>query len=156
FLARHDRLADALAYCEKALEKSPEAALITSVAILRDKPAAAKEHKRVEEWMRKVMEKQSQPGFSLVLAELYDLRGDYPGAMRMYRKVLQKDPENQVALNTLAWFLAMQEKSEESVALMAKLLEISEPVPEFVDTRGVVWLSLNKTSEALRDLAQAA
>ena len=74
----------------------------------------------------------------------------------MYRQALQKDPENQVALNNLAWFLAMQEKSEESVALMAKLLEISGPVPEFVDTRGVVWLSLNKTSEALRDLAQAA
>ena len=49
--------------------------------------------------------------------------GDYPGAVRAYRRGLESEPSNPELLNSLGFALFQQDKSEEAVAAFEKALE---------------------------------
>src|SRR5262249_20742098 len=118
------------------------------------KREAGKHVTKVEEWIVKAI--KQEPKLNSVLADLHDFNGHYDKVIAVYRQILDREPENRIALNNLAWLLAMLERGDEAPTMMNKVLEVAGPVPEFLDTRGVVWLQLNKTREALSDLEQAA
>jgi len=158
FLARNNRLAEALDRCEQALAKGPpEAPLEHAVAALRANGADEKSVKRVEAWLN---DKLNAPGtrstqMLLTLADLRDLQGQYGVAANLYRKVLQKNPREIVALNNLAWIVAHQDRTAEALELMDNAIAAAGPLPELLDTKGVIYLIKNDSKAAIKALEES-
>jgi predicted Zn-dependent protease len=92
----------------------------------------------------------------LQLADLLELQERYEPCEAVYREVLKKEADNVVALNNLAWTLAHREgKGKEALTMIARAIERYAPRPELLDTRAMVYLSLNMPKEAVRDLELA-
>jgi len=158
FLSRNERVGEALDQCEKAMARgSPETALTAAVGILRGNSTAREYFSRVEGLIQKRLQDNRRPA-SLwnILADLYDLQGRHGEAITLYRRVLAVNADNFLALNNLAWLLALRDKNPESLELTQRLLELAGPVPEFHDTRGVIFLTFEKHKEALHELEEAA
>lgn len=152
------RLADALALCERAWQVCPpEQAARASVAALRaDKPSDA-QFRRVEEWLYAAIQKAPQSLFYLLrLAELRDLQGRYTDVEAVYRQILDKDKNNGVALNNLAWFLSQRlGQHAQALELVNRAIELHGPAAELLDTRGVIHTAAGNGPAAVRDLQEA-
>jgi cellulose synthase operon protein C len=132
-----------------------EAVLKTGIGALRASPSAKEQFSRVEAWFKQAnLENPTQPIIELQ-ADFYDLQGRYAEAMTLYRQMLKTNRNNLLALNNLAWLLALHQNNTEALELMKKAMDIAGPIPEFLDTRGVIYMTLNKNSEALDDLQAA-
>ena len=158
-LARANRLDDALRYCERCWQTCPpEMAGAASVALLRAGHPGEAEFARVEGWLRAAREKNPQSTALLLhLADFQDLRGRYPEAMELYRLVLARDPENVLALNNLAWLLALKmDQGDDARPLIDRALGVLGPRPELLDTSAVVYLAQRQPEKAIADLQKAA
>jgi tetratricopeptide (TPR) repeat protein len=137
----------------------PEVVGGMSVALLRTmKPAPTNEQcKRVEAKLKAAIDKEKDKTvLRLHLADLHDQRGDYQAALAEYRTILDKEPYNFVALNNLAWLLSEHKgESKEALELINKALAGLGRRADLLDTRGLVYLRLNRTAEAVADLKAA-
>jgi tetratricopeptide (TPR) repeat protein len=158
FLARHERLPEALALCSQAEKTCPlESVAGTTVAALRAGRGSADDYQRVERWLAAAIqnhpESKTLPAF---LAEMQDNCGRHDEAIALYRQILHGDRRNFVALNNLAYILALKEGANpESLELINAAIDIVGPFPELLDTRAVVYLRSNRADLALKDLLQA-
>ncbi len=157
FLGTRQRVAEALDQCEQALaDGKPEVVISRAIAVLRSNQAPAESIQRVENWLTKAQKAAANPvPLWVARADLLDLQGQYVEAISIYRQVLARDPGHLVAMNNLAWLLALTQRSAESLDWIQKALNITGPNPELLDTRGIVLLTLNRTKEALSDLEHA-
>lgn len=92
----------------------------------------------------------------VLLATLHDAAGEYDQAIDRYRRVLANTPRDSLALNNLAYSLAVHKKQPADalpLAERARLLASGNPL--IVDTLGWVHHLLGNRAEALRFLAQA-
>jgi tetratricopeptide (TPR) repeat protein len=87
------------------------------------------------------------------LAALYQAAGLAAEAEKVYREVLQEQPENARVLNNLAWLLsADKNRYEEALALVSKAVERYPQFANAVDTRGVIYHRMGRLKEARADL----
>jgi tetratricopeptide (TPR) repeat protein len=165
-LGRQMRYAEALQGCALAWQSCPaEIVGGMSVSLLRQSGANEAPSKDVEERLRAAIQvsknsaKEDRHKTALLLgqlADLLDLRRRYPEAEKHYRMALEKEPDNLLALNNLAWLLAQRsENGAEALALIQRALDLAGPRPELLDTRAVALLSLKRHEQALADLRKA-
>ncbi len=157
FLARRNRLKEALDQCERAWAVAPpEMAGGASVALLRTSAHTDADCARVEARLKAALEKDPDSVVLQVqLADLEDLRGRFREAEALYRKVLKRGP-NAMALNNLAWLLAHRPgQGKEALALIEKAIAQLGPRAELLDTRAVVHLALGNSTTAIADLEKA-
>jgi tetratricopeptide (TPR) repeat protein len=154
---RLHRLPEALKLCEQCWKTCPpDVASAASLAVLRGGKPADQQCAQVEDWLNASQQKNG-PSTALLLqmADLQDLRGRYKESAGLYRKVLELDPKNVVALNNLAWLLALKEgRGEEQMINQA--IESSGARPELLDTSAVVYLALRQPDKAIAALERAA
>ncbi|MGI9013221.1 MAG: tetratricopeptide repeat protein [Phycisphaerales bacterium] len=92
----------------------------------------------------------------LLLGAIADLRGRTDEAEANYRAVLERQPNHPVAMNNLAFALARQGRNlTEADTLSRKVAEAYPEVPDFLDTRAAVLLSLERMPEAEAVIRQA-
>jgi len=149
-----EKLAEAWQVCSR-----PEAVGGVSVALLRSMKPAEEQCQRVEAWLKEAITRNPRVmALHLHLADLYDQRGRLPEAEDQYRIILRPDnePNNVVALNNLAWLLA-HKPSDGAEALQRINTAVTGlgRQADLLDTRGVVYLALGKTEEALADFREA-
>jgi tetratricopeptide (TPR) repeat protein len=160
-LARHlapRRLDEAMTLCEKAWQTcSPEAVAVSTVMIAHAGAANAAQQERMAAWLATASGKHPKsPDLAVAYADLLVMRGRHVDAIRLYRQVLQQKPQHVVALNNLAYLLAMTEgKCDEALVLIDQGLELTGPVAELLDTRAVVYLKAGKADAARHDLHEA-
>jgi tetratricopeptide (TPR) repeat protein len=157
-LGRQKKVAEALAICEKAWATCrPEAVGRASVSVLRSGHGASAQWQTVEGWIAAAIKKAPQPlGLSLLLAEVYEQQGRHEDSIQLYRGMLGQDPRNVVALNNLAYLLALKGgKAAEALTLMNRAIDQVGPADELLDTRAVVYLADKKADLAVKDLQQA-
>jgi len=157
-LGRAKRVDEALDLCEAAWKTCPpEAVAATSVAMLRAGQAGGEACRRVEQQLRQAIDQSPQRAAVLVsLAELHDYQGRYAEAEALYRQLLRRDGNHVVALNNLAWLLALKfEKAAEGLELIDRAIEAAGPAPELLDTRATVQLILGRGDAARKDREQA-
>jgi tetratricopeptide (TPR) repeat protein len=80
----------------------------------------------------------------------------YVEEAELYRKLLASDAENVVARNNLAWVLGQDlDKPAEALAEVDRVIAKIGPLPQAVDTRGVILIKLDRVKEAIDDLEKA-
>lgn len=159
FLGRQGRLAEALESCEKAWQSCPpEAVAIAALTALQTTPGNEAQLERVERCLRSAKAKDSKTELMLLVsvAALRDFQGRHVESISLYRKALAQDPENPLALNNLAWLLILKEgNSEEALDLVDKAIKKMGPNSSLLDTRGVIYLTMSRTNQAIQDLEEA-
>ena len=58
--------------------------------------------------------------------------------------------------NNLAWLLALKDdQGKEALVDIDNAIKLVGPLPDYLDTRGVIYLNLKKTQDAIKDLQSA-
>ena len=83
-------------------------------------------------------------------------RSRFADEVRLYRAVLERQPQNPVVLNNIAWALSegMNQPSE-AMEQIDELVRIAGRGAETLDTRGVILTRMSRLDEAIKDLEEA-
>jgi tetratricopeptide (TPR) repeat protein len=152
FLARQNRLTEALNLCEQTRKSIPPETVIT--ASLEALYAADVNHAqcaRVAGWVEELLKKAPQNANLLTaLASLRSRQGEFDESIGLYRRALSHNPNHALAMNNLAYLLAVKEgNGTEALALLNRAEAIVGPLPELFDTRAVVLLTLKQADQAI-------
>jgi Flp pilus assembly protein TadD len=91
-----------------------------------------------------------RPDSLVLLASVAERAGKSDEARAMYRRALQMDPQNVIAMNNLAYNLAENRGNlDEALQLAMRATQLSRN-PEFVDTMGWVYLRKNMPANAVQ------
>src|SRR5262249_15994219 len=157
YLGRRQRVDEALQLCEAARQTAPAQAVAeASAAVPRNAAAKDPHFQAVAGWLTEAAG-QAPHSIRLIerLAELQFQWRHYPEAITRYRQVVQDEPHNVVALNQLAWLLALKDgQGAEALSLIQRALDLIGPLPDLLDTRAVVYLTLNQPQPAIDDLEE--
>jgi tetratricopeptide (TPR) repeat protein len=168
-LGRQKKFTEAFALCEEMWDGGPslaggkrcrpEVAGGASVAVLRSMQPTDEQVRRLEARLKEAIAKNDKlTVLKLHLADLYDLRGRYADAERLYRQILDErcEPHNVVALNNLAWLLAHRDGgADEALTLIEAAVNNAGRRADLLDTRGLVYLKLGRYEQALADFREA-
>ena len=120
------------------------------------------EHKKAIKLLEKYVNKQSEDGSTWVLLRLalnYDLDQQYGEAENVYKTIIEKNPNDNIALNNLAWMYlttknpAMQ-KIDAALDLALKAVNIS-PTAANLDTLANAYYQKKEYSRALKTIERA-
>jgi predicted Zn-dependent protease len=167
FLARRGRFADALDVCE-ALRKNPsERAYVDNLclAVFTDPglivlPEQVEQFHRLVGWLEEEIPNAQQPlkdRRALGLGNLYERLGQDGKAMEYYRALIANRGDREgVASNNLAWLMGLNgERLKDALDLINNAIQIKGENPDFLDTRGVVYVYMNEGDRAIADLEAA-
>jgi tetratricopeptide (TPR) repeat protein len=159
-LRRQKRYAEAFALCEAVWNEGkwpPEVVGSITVSLTRDMKPTDAQCENAEGWLKRAIEAHPKATvLRMHLADLYDQRGRYADAERVYREVLRAEPGNFVALNNLAWLLALRKgDAAEAERYVNEAITNLGRRGDLLDTRGVVRIALGKPEAAIPDLQDA-
>jgi tetratricopeptide (TPR) repeat protein len=161
FLGRTGRLSAALDRCDQVRSLCPlELVLDAALSVLCDSRAGKAEQERVARWIDeadRAVGTNAQRRSALrqrraTLSTLQDLPGE---AEKTYRLCLEENPRDSLALNNLAWLLAIKGKNlDEAESLIQREIDINGPLPSRLDTRALVYLAQGKNVQAVKELEE--
>jgi tetratricopeptide (TPR) repeat protein len=157
-LADRRRVAEALDLCEGAWATCPpEEVAVTSVTALRAGAGDGPQQARVQRRLEAALARAPRSSRLLTsMAELQFLRGNFEEAVARYRQLLQTDGQDVVALNNLAYLLALHEgKTAEALRLIDLAIKTAGPSAVLLDSRAVIRLKGGQADAALDDLNRA-
>ncbi len=160
FVARRGRIDEALDLCDQAAEFAQADVLArVTLGVLRAGHPTSGQIERVEDRIAAAAEKAppaTRPSLDLALAELREIQGRFPEMTAIYRKLIEENGRNVVALNNLAWFLSFDAQDRgSSLEMINRAIRLAGPESELLDTRAVVRLNLDQPQEAVQDLEEA-
>jgi tetratricopeptide (TPR) repeat protein len=164
FLGRHARIQDALDICERlrANPRNRNAVDLLAMGLLyppgiRDPKPDPVQVKRVMGWLEQGVAQDPQATRLVVaLGNLYERLKGYGKAAELYRRAIQIGDRDGVASNNLAWLIALTgDSGGEALELINHAIKLKGPLPDFLDTRGVVYLKASEGQRAIADLKTA-
>ncbi|WP_165229447.1 tetratricopeptide repeat protein [Aquisphaera insulae] len=158
FLARRNRLEEALPLCDQAWKTCPpEAAGDACMTVASSRQASDALRRKIETGIQEALKrKPGEPRLQVNLAQLFSLGGRFDEAEATYRDVLAREPKNIAALNNLAWLLALHSKKpQDALGLINTAIEAAGDVVPLLDTRAAVYLQMEQPEPALKDLKAA-
>ena len=151
--AKNGRVDDAFQICQQAWEQIPaEAAAQLSLALLSSVKTSNKQKLWVENHLaRAARENPNATNLLICFADYCCMQERYDIAENLYRKVLENG-FHPLAANNLAWLLARaKEETELAIELIEKVIRRYGPEPQFIDTRGSVYLARQNITTAITD-----
>jgi tetratricopeptide (TPR) repeat protein len=166
FLGRQGRVRDALDLLEPLWAEPRRRDLVGAVAITilfpSERPAAKPDPAQVERvvrWLEPEVAAKN-PRAATMLANLFERLGNYAKAEEYYRKAIALNEREGVALNNLAWLTALnggpKGDARGALNLINQAIQLRGPLPDFLDTRGIVYLAGGEDRLAIADLENAA
>lgn len=158
FLGRQGRLKEAIDVCESVTGKaSPVEISATALKFLFATKMDKVQARRFEHWLKQEIAKDpAKTTIQFDLANLYILLQRYDDAAEIYRKYCGSDAKESLALNNLAWLLALHPKlGNDALTLINRAIEIEGQRPELLDTRGLVYIKQNQAEKAIEDLKES-
>jgi tetratricopeptide (TPR) repeat protein len=161
FLGRQKRIDEALEMLEARWNDLPlERLLTTAVQVVRVQDAPAEMAPRLDRWFTKA--KRVDPGsivIKLLEAEKLSLEGRVADAEVIYRELASAPDidatQRAVVANNLAFHLARPDSVAEAKTLIESAIEELGPLPDLLDTRGMIRLAAGENSEAVADFEEA-
>jgi tetratricopeptide (TPR) repeat protein len=112
---------------------------------------------RVEAWVEAAA--ASSPDSPVCLIALADLRlwqQRLSEAEALYLKVLTHNDRNVAGLNNLAWLSAfLHDNPPDALRRINRAIQVAGPRPDLLDTRAVIYILADQSTEAIRDLNAA-
>jgi tetratricopeptide (TPR) repeat protein len=136
----------------------PEQVAIAALSVYDSPSATLAQRKQVEAWLSEARRRRPELVIlSTRLAAIWIRQGRFDEAEVLYRQLLDSQPENNEALNNLAWLLALrdQSKTEEALKLIDRAIDLSGRSPSLLDTRAVVLIRAGNPHKAAEDLKVA-
>ncbi len=89
-------------------------------------------------------------------AALMNLEGNYDGALTYYRRLLEREPNNLLAINNSAFLIAFHEKNTaDALKLIQKTKTMVKPLTVLLDTEAVIDIAQGDTDAAIELLLDA-
>jgi len=92
--------------------------------------------------------------YGKILAELY-IEKSPDIAINKYKKMIDKNPNDVIALNNLAWVLIQDNKLPEALKHAKQALALVPDHPQVLDTVGIILLKQNNVTESINLLRKA-
>jgi tetratricopeptide (TPR) repeat protein len=157
FFGRRDHAEKALILCERAWKTcAPEQVGEAAMVVVYTAKVTDQQCQRVAGWLEDAIARH--PAKLILLDQLAAVRrhqGRYQETIDLYRRLLEKDKANLVAMNNLAWLLALRGKGSDALTVIQRAIELGGPRPEALDTRAVIYLTLGQSKKAVADLEDA-
>jgi tetratricopeptide (TPR) repeat protein len=167
FLGRRHQVKEALDICEplwpNAREPERVAAACIKVLFAPGQVPDRAQLNRVAGWLEGAL-KQQNPAQNqqstqlllLSLASVYERQGQYEEAKALYRRVAKEGDRDGTSCNNLAWLMAFEDgKGRDALAYINRAIALKGPQPDFLDTRGVIYLNMGESQRAINDLEDA-
>jgi cellulose synthase operon protein C len=158
FLGTRDKVDEALDILEKALPTSSlEDFAQASSLIVDGGKVNRKQLDRLDTVIQMGMKKFERPvDLLLVQAAVRTRQEKFGEAVGIYRKALEKAPDNIVALNNLAVLLALQGiNSDEALKCVNQAIDVAGPGGAMLDSRATVYMAMDNAEKALEDIQAA-
>ena len=163
FLGRAQRADEALDLLEASWDKLPlENLLRTAIAVLGSQATAATspQVERIEQWFKKARRQDpDSPNLAMFFADFVGATHNHDDIVAAYRSVLgRKDLSAQqaaVASNNLAFHLTAPATAAEAERLVDLAIAELGPLPDVLDTRGLVLLEKGRAPEAIADFKES-
>ncbi len=158
FLSRQGKTIDALNLCDQYASKLPPGQLAMAlVSVANTSKPLKSELERIETKVKALQTAhKDDKGVSFALANLFGTMKRPAQAESLYRELLQKEQNNPVVLNNLAWLISdRSEASKEALQLIDKAIQLAGPEGALLDTRGMILVRMGKLNEAMTDLKLA-
>ena len=163
FYVRHKRLDQAVEFCDSLWKEGRDREAVTRLILITladpNAPTTPDQLKRAVGWLEQG--KRENPKSSLYrfgLGNLFERLREDQRAAEEYRAVINIDDRDGTASNNLAWLMALKGGSgnlSDALVLINKALQIRAADPDYLDTRGVVYLSAGQGQSAVKDLEAA-
>lgn len=96
------------------------------------------------------------PGTAMQFAVLLHAADRFSEAAQFYRNILEREPNNVIAINNLAWIMCRhQGKPRQALELACKGLQIAPDYVDLIDTRGIAHYRLGNLKEAVDDFERS-
>lgn len=142
----------ALRLLESILEREPAAGNV--IALATHKNSVGDVQGAIEQLQRWVVSHPKDVGVREKLAEIYGRNNQLGGVIYQYRKILETDPDNVIALNNLAWNLR-NEDPKEALKFVLQARKLSPESSSILDTLAIVQLKNDNLVEARRSIEHA-
>lgn len=142
----------AVASYQAAYDERPSAPLSIKLYGLRQKLGTQRAEGSLLSWLERAPTDNS---VRTLLAQHYMQGGDPRGAVAQYERVLERDSNNVIALNNLAWLLRA-EPGGRAVSLARKAHELAPGAPGVADTYGWILVQAGDAQSGLKILERAA
>jgi tetratricopeptide (TPR) repeat protein len=169
FLGRHDHPKEGLDILEplRSDTRATEVVVDACNVLLRGKsePDPAQLNRGCG-WLEQAL--KQKPGsvlLSVCLANLRERQERYQEAEDLYRSVIQLSDGNTApgdlqtivtSYNNLAWLMSVYDrKGHDALPYVNHAIELAGPLPDFLDTRGIVYLTVGDFQHAIDDLERA-
>lgn len=139
--------------------------VITSTNALSDPQQLERVTSRLEQAIK---QRTDSASLLLGLGNCRERQERYDEAKTIYQNVIKQGSRNAVAspnstrllamsYNNLAWLLAFKDdQGKNALADVDNAIKLAGALPNYLDTRGVIYLSLKQTQDAITDLQSAA
>lgn len=141
---------------------NPEAVAPTMVEIIYAPKAKLDDVQigRVADWVGRSLEQNpSSALLTIALGNIRERQKRYEDAEDLYRKAIAQGSAGVIPLNNLAWLMTLRDdKGEEEATpldLINRAIALRGPIPEFLDTRAVVYMANGENQKAIEDLQNA-
>lgn len=129
---------------------APELAVkLYAVLMAQNLPGEAE--KFSESWMK---DHPADDRFRIYVAETATARKDYASAVRHYKYLLDKQPNNPALMNNLAWVMG-QTKDPKAIELAEKAYKLAPEQPTIIDTLGTLQVAKGDVDRGLELLRKA-
>lgn len=161
FLGRRGRIKEALDVCEPLWTSTPNPGVLVStvldVLFSAKTELDAAQVDRVSRWVeRSIQQNPKSSLFLIAMGNIRERQNRYADAEALYRQAIALGGRDVVPLNNLAWLMALKgEKSTVPLDLINRAIAMQGPIPEFLDTRAIIYLSNGESKLAIEDLEDA-
>lgn len=159
-IARQGRVDEAIdLFVKMAAEDASNRPARGLALVLAEVPSSEEQFTRAWKFLSAAeTQHRDDASYQLALANLVMARGQAEQAIERYRRLLQKDANQPLALNNLAFLLGEKpETRQEALRLVDQAIALNKgPNGALLDTKGTILLSDGKVAEALPLLERAA
>ncbi len=164
FLGRQGQTKEALDVCEPLWKSAPNPESVAPTvieAIFAPKAALdAVQIERVSDWVGRSLEQNPDSALLMIaLGNVRERQKRYDDAEALYRKAIAQGGAGVIPLNNLAWLMTLKKDKGETgsapLELINRAIALRGPIPEFLDTRAVVYMTNGESRRAVEDLENA-
>ena len=165
FYGRRLKIKEGLNVCEGLWADTSEPEILASACVevlFQSEHPDPVDLDRVSGWLEQALAKNPQPHaratpFLLIgLGNIRERQGRYEDAKVFYERAIKEGDRGGTSRNNLAWLMALKDKDGKSaLKYINQAIELNGPRADYLDTRGIVYLSAGDVQLAIDDLKKA-